>query len=1105
MAQDVKGRRDVVQDPLRQSAQQVLPERSLPVQGVRGPASPSMAGFSQQRSELDQAMGALEGVVNEAFDRKKDDWITEGKVAYMSGVAEEQLLKNGNRYTQMGYLQLKTRNDVNNWYLSNQADLANASASMSPDEYQKYLSDSRKSYLDTISDPYAKKVAVAAFEQFSPDLAGKQFVANNDYNLEQRENEAYEFFMTGSTASPTRSQVDPNTSLKLSPTPVGAVVQSTAMDRDAGIKTLIGEAGNQGDTGMAAVAHVFKNRLTDSRYPNSIYGVVKAKNQFSVWNPGKEGRAGYLNSLKPGNPIYDKAAKIYDAVMSGRHIDPTGGAVNYYSPSGMQAYKKQGIQSHTVPSWASKAENENLVVIGAHRFSGKSNAETSAPRPAVDRSNLPRIDETDEEFAARQKAEGQVNERVSAAHSLFDGPANTADTTAGVGVEALNAAPAEEGVSGIEEAGAPNEIMDFIKNYKGLPQDRLVAQLTRAMATQLDAGEDTLFNDAGGVAALYELGATPKQIDAVSKARQRWQNEQDKKFDADDIAFEDDIMRLAGDGKTSREDIFEMIEDKIKAGAITDQYGRSLASKAATAIRTEDRKNDAQRDSIFADTGFLQEIGGLYQQIQGNSIDFADAAETAKEIAGRYGADAKDVETLLGRVFALDQQRQNSLRTRAEAEVRKAETSNALRVEAERALARGYGLGDVSGTVTVTDEAGNKVKMTAQEYAITQLKARAFAKHGEDVNAVALDVFTQLQKHGVVDKQTSAQFQAAVAGQIVGKDGKVNPDAEQAYDLYTLLRENPIIRDDFVSDLVGDEYTRNVLELAYRLDSGNQTGSQALVRAQDIIQNGGDLNARLPSTPQVNIAAQEATRSLIEDELGITWYDRMFGQDGEIRSRQWAAQDYSNQITSQIKSAADLYMVQYPWQKPEVALELAKQDVRKNMQLVAGNLVFSKDKLHKRMGLTDPSNVDAAMRQYILQYGRELWPDIDDSFFADKPEEQGYMPWLNDKVRIRYMPNAGPSGAFRISHVIDRETGQVDTAREHVIPLSAIGGNFNRNKATPNLFERMFDAGSDAVGAGRRALQEDQRQINTAAELGTAAGSTPVTPSSRVDDAFSAF
>ena len=1074
MAQRETGRRETVQDPLRQSAQQVLPERALPMTGVRSPANPSMAGFQQEASQLSNAMGSISGVLNDIFEENKDKWITEGKVAYQSGVTEDQLMENGNRYTQLGYLQLKTRNDVNNWYMGQQSTLAEKASTLSPEAYQEYLGQSRKQYLDTIEDPYAKKVASAAFEQFSPQLASKQFIANNDYNMEQREKEAFEFFMTGSVASPTRSVQSGDTALKLAPQPVAPVMQLSAMDRDVGIKTLIGEAGNQGDLGMAAVAHVLVNRSTDSRFPSSIGGVAlqgkgSRSAQFSIWGSTKANAESYLSKLRPGNPKYDKAAKVFDAVMSGRHVDPTGGAVNYYSPSGMKAYIKQGIQRHSVPSWAAKSESENLVVIGAHRFSGKSNGVQAAPRlmQAAQEAGVPIPEDRPTDLMGAKTSD--VN--------------NTEGTPAGVGVEALNTAPAEEGVSGISDSGAPNEIQDFISNYKGLPKDRLVAQLSQAMIVQLSAGDDTLFNDAGGTAALFKLGATPAQIDKVMKAKSKWQIEQDKKFDADDLAFEDDILRLAGDGDTTREDIFERIDQRIEAGMMSDAQGRALASRAAGEIRSYDEKEGKDSNSIFGDTEFLQEIGGIYQDVQ-TGMDFDIASEAVKELAERYGADQDDVERLLGRVFELDQSRQNKLRAKAEQAAAQAETSNVNKSEAERSIARGFGLADSKGQVRVTNPDGSVSKMSAKEYGIETIRTRALEDGAGDTAQVAHSFFTQLQRQGIVDNKTQAQMVGALTGQIIDpKTGKVSDDAQQAYDLYTILKQDPEINDGYLSEIVGDTYTRQILELAYTLDAGNLTGPEALVRAKALADDEHapkDTYARTDAfRAMTDVASEELITELSEPNL-LPWLIGSYDPD-EVEQ---AVGTGSEMVRNRLMLAADSYKLQYPWQDPAAALELAKQDIKRDMKIVSGNVILTPDNIAQKMGISNPENVNDAFKGFIKANGATIWPNSDDGIMGTGlMEDGGYdeqyrgemyssaTKWgseINAPVTVRWMGNIGQNGSFQVWLNDPDKPGGVDTGSMVVIPADEIGTWYTHSKSSKGAFGQMFDKVNRGVAEVRK-------------------------------------
>ena len=153
---------------------------------------------------------------------------------------------------------------------------------------------------------------------------------------------------------------------------VGSVSGS---ERDILIRTVIGEAANEGQLGWAAVAHVIRNRTADTRFPGSAKAVSLQNKQFSAWNSGAGGNH-LVNKYKPGDKIYDAVGKVVDGVFSGGIADPTGGATYYYSPAGMQALVSQGSQSNLTPRWWSAqvaAAGGNSVTIGGHKFAGKTN------------------------------------------------------------------------------------------------------------------------------------------------------------------------------------------------------------------------------------------------------------------------------------------------------------------------------------------------------------------------------------------------------------------------------------------------------------------------------------------------------------------------------------------------------------------------------------------------------------------------------------------------------------------------------------------------------------------------------------------------------------
>ena len=129
-------------------------------------------------------------------------------------------------------------------------------------------------------------------------------------------------------------------------------------DRDLIARTVLSEAGNDGPEGMAAVAHVIKNRIDSGRYGKTASDVVLAPKQFEPWS---------LRRNDPNHPSrwstksddYQQAAGLVDSVFSGQHDDPTGGATHFFSPSEQAALRRKP------PDWA---KGSPLAQVGRHQF-----------------------------------------------------------------------------------------------------------------------------------------------------------------------------------------------------------------------------------------------------------------------------------------------------------------------------------------------------------------------------------------------------------------------------------------------------------------------------------------------------------------------------------------------------------------------------------------------------------------------------------------------------------------------------------------------------------------------------------------------------------------
>lgn len=143
-------------------------------------------------------------------------------------------------------------------------------------------------------------------------------------------------------------------------------------ERDLVIRTILGEAANQGYMGQLAVAHVILNRVKDPRWSGTASGVVSQPRAFSAWN--NDGSGNSVVHVQTTAAIYQEAGQIVDAVFAGQTEDPTGGATHYYSPAGMRHLARQGYQSNLKPRWL-RAEQYNRagpdVIIGDHVFTGR--------------------------------------------------------------------------------------------------------------------------------------------------------------------------------------------------------------------------------------------------------------------------------------------------------------------------------------------------------------------------------------------------------------------------------------------------------------------------------------------------------------------------------------------------------------------------------------------------------------------------------------------------------------------------------------------------------------------------------------------------------------
>lgn len=144
--------------------------------------------------------------------------------------------------------------------------------------------------------------------------------------------------------------------------------QIDPVEKDYLARTCWGEARGEGKAGQRAVAAVILNRIAHRRYPSTVEAVALQRTwvaalgryiyQFSMWDPLDHNER-LARSVTNADPQFRSCLEVAEEALSGRLMDPTGGATMYYSPSAMPAGRK--------PAWDFSKLRESAA-IGKHVF-----------------------------------------------------------------------------------------------------------------------------------------------------------------------------------------------------------------------------------------------------------------------------------------------------------------------------------------------------------------------------------------------------------------------------------------------------------------------------------------------------------------------------------------------------------------------------------------------------------------------------------------------------------------------------------------------------------------------------------------------------------------
>lgn len=152
--------------------------------------------------------------------------------------------------------------------------------------------------------------------------------------------------------------------------------------REAITRVAFAEAGNQGDSGLAAVVYTILNRVQDGRWGGSVEAVVNARGQFEpVMRAGGDWRRLPASTVAQRTRI----ETILNLALEGRLPDLTNGARYFQNP---QIVADRAARGEVSPGLVNFGGTGPSAVIGAHSFyvdarsTGSGGSRSPGPSPS---------------------------------------------------------------------------------------------------------------------------------------------------------------------------------------------------------------------------------------------------------------------------------------------------------------------------------------------------------------------------------------------------------------------------------------------------------------------------------------------------------------------------------------------------------------------------------------------------------------------------------------------------------------------------------------------------------------------------------------------------
>lgn len=232
-------RRDVIPDRISSTVQSE--QGRVPLAPIMTPRPASQKSAGSEYSELSNLLGAASGVLDKYVEKKTNEAIIEGELAFAEGVTEDEIRAKGNKHTTAGFMSMQLRTAGNEWMQNELAAIEGEDHAMSPSEYRQKLSNGFKELSNSVGDdPMLNDMLAGMARDIMPKLMSKQTAAHNDWNKSNTIDSYTDLLVseTGTDPETLLELADPNNSPLGIDDHRGVLSRAVSIQLDSGVSTL---------------------------------------------------------------------------------------------------------------------------------------------------------------------------------------------------------------------------------------------------------------------------------------------------------------------------------------------------------------------------------------------------------------------------------------------------------------------------------------------------------------------------------------------------------------------------------------------------------------------------------------------------------------------------------------------------------------------------------------------------------------------------------------------------------------------------------------------------------------------------------------------------